>query len=133
MVSEQVPTPVSSLDVQSAIADLEVPFPPDQVQWRVTNTAKDKKRGQIVPYADPRAYADRLNALFTAQGWTRKYQIETMSNITRMKKGESISSGKILVTCTVTIVEALGFRQIGVVREEYAVSADGMRCSASWI
>ena len=104
MVSEQAPTPVSSLDVKSAIAELEVPFPPDQVQWRVTNTAKDKKRGQIVPYADPRAYADRLNALFTAQGWTRKYQVETMSNITRMKKGECISSGKILVTCTVTIV-----------------------------
>jgi len=26
-----------------------------------------------------------------------------MSNITRMKKGESILSGKIFVTCTVTI------------------------------
>ena len=47
MVCEQAPTPVSSLDVKSAIAELEVPFPPDQVQWRVTNTAKDKKRGQI--------------------------------------------------------------------------------------
>ena len=29
------------------------------------NTSNDKKRGQIVPYADPRAYTDRLNALFT--------------------------------------------------------------------
>ena len=32
------------------------------------------------------------------------YKIETVSNITRMKKGESILSGKILVTCTVTIL-----------------------------
>src|SRR5437762_13986341 len=104
MVSEQMPTPVSSLDVKSAIADLEVPFPPDQVQWRVTNTAKDKKRGQIGPYADPRAYADRLNALFTPPGWTRKYKIETISHINRKKKGESIVSGKIHVTCTVTII-----------------------------
>ena len=123
MVSEQAPTPVSSLDVKSAIADLEVPFPPDQVQWRVTNTAKDKKRGQIVPYADPRAYADRLNALFTVQGWTRKYQIETMSNITRMKKGESISSGKILVTCTVTIVGLWSHSGTG---EEWADDENGM-------
>src|SRR5437879_13796400 len=101
MVSEQAPTPVSSLDVKSAIADLEVPFPPDQIQWRVTNTAKDKKRGQIVPYADPRAYADRLNALFTPQGWAREYKIETMSKIPRMKNGESIVNGKIIVTSTV--------------------------------
>ena len=28
------------------------------------------------------------------------------------------------------LIEALSFRQIGVVREEYAVSSDGMRCSA---
>ena len=66
--------------------------------------ANDKKRGQIVPYADPRAYTDRLNALFTPQGWTREYKVETMGNITRMKKGESIVSGKVLVTCTVTII-----------------------------
>src|SRR5207253_7866518 len=104
MANEQASTPVSTLDIRSVLAELEVPFSPDQVQWRVTNTAKDKKRGQIVPYADPRAYADRLNALFTPQGWTREYKIETMSNITRMKKGESIVSGKILVACTVTII-----------------------------
>ncbi|HZQ20273.1 MAG TPA: Rad52/Rad22 family DNA repair protein, partial [Terriglobales bacterium] len=68
-------------------------------------------------------YADRLNALFTAQGWTRKYQIETMSNITRMKKGESISSGKILVTCTVTIVGLWSHSGTG---EEWADDENGM-------
>ena len=104
MANDQVPTPASTHDIKSVLAELEVPFSPDQIQWRVTNTAKDKRRGQIVPYADPRAYADRLNALFTPQGWTRHYKVETMGNITRMKKGESIVSGKILVTCTVTIV-----------------------------
>jgi len=103
MANEKAQAPGSSLDIKSVLAELEVPFSPDQIQWRVTNTAKDKRRGQIVPYANPRAYADRLNALFTPQGWTREYKIETMSNITRMKKGESIVSGKILVTCTVTI------------------------------
>lgn len=123
MVSEQMPTPVSTLDIRSSFAELEVPFAPDQVQWRVTNTAKDKRRGQIVPYADPRAYADRLNALFTPQGWTREYRIETMSNITRMKKGESIVSGKILVTCTVTIVGLSSHSGTG---EEWADDENGM-------
>ncbi len=81
MPNEKAQAPGSSIDIKSVLAELEAPFPPEQVQWRVTNTAKDKKRGQIVPYADPRAYADRLNALFTPQGWTREYKIETMSNI----------------------------------------------------
>jgi hypothetical protein len=88
--------------VKELLAELEVPFCPEQVQWRVTNTT-NKKRGQVVPYADPRAYTDRLNALLSPQGWTREYKVETMSNITRIKKGESILSGKVLVTCTVTI------------------------------
>src|SRR5215468_11017621 len=92
------------LHVKKVLAELDVPFPPDQVRWRVMNTSNDKKRGQIVPYADPRAYADRLNALFTPQGWSREYHVETLSGITRLRGGESILSGKILVTCTVTIV-----------------------------
>ena len=58
----------------------------------------------IVPYADPRAYTDRLNALFSPQGWTREYKVETMNNITRIKKRESLLSGKVLVACTVTII-----------------------------
>ena len=104
MRPEDTSTFPSGLDVNRLLLELEVPFSPDQVRWRVTNTTNDKKRGQIVAYADPRAYTDRLNALFSPQGWTREYKVETMNNITRVKKGESIVSGKVLVTCTVTIL-----------------------------
>jgi hypothetical protein len=93
----------AGLGVNELLAELEVPFSPDQVQWRVTHTTNNNKRGQVVPYANPRAYTDRLNVLFSPQGWTREYKVETMSNITRVKKNESILSGKVLVTCTVTI------------------------------
>ena len=103
MQTEGKSTSTAGPDVTELLAELEVPFSPDQVQWRVTNTTNDKKRGQVVPYADPRAYTDRLNALFSPQGWTREYKIETMSNITRVMKDESILSGKVLVSCTVTI------------------------------
>ena len=68
MPTEDTTSIPSGLDVTKILAELEVPFSPDQVQWRVTNTTNDKKRGQVVPYADPRAYTDRLNALFTPQG-----------------------------------------------------------------
>jgi len=62
MPSENTSTSASAPDVTKLLAELEIPFPPDQVRWRVTNTSNDKKRGQIVPYADSRAYTDRLNA-----------------------------------------------------------------------
>ena len=103
MPAKDTLTSPSGLDVDELLRELEVPFSPEQVQWRVTNTTNDKKRGQVVPYADPRAYTDRLNALLSPQGWTREYKVETMSNITRVKKGESLLSGKVLVICTVTI------------------------------
>ncbi|HVO64553.1 MAG TPA: Rad52/Rad22 family DNA repair protein [Terriglobales bacterium] len=123
MPTENTTTTPSGLDVNKLIPELEVPFSPDQVQWRVTNTTNDKKRGQVVPYADPRAYTDRLNALFTPQGWTREYKVETMSNITRVKKGEAIVSGKVLVTCTVTIIGLGSHSGTG---EEWADDDNGM-------
>jgi hypothetical protein len=123
MPSEDTAPSPPGLDVNKVLLELEVPFSPDQVQWRVTNTTNDKKRGQAVPYADPRAYTDRLNALFSPQGWTREYKVETMSNITRVKKGESIVSGKVLVTCTVTISGLGSHSGTG---EEWADDDNGM-------
>ena len=123
MANSETAASTSALDVKHLLAELEVPFPPDQVRWRVSNTSNDKKRGQVVPYADPRAYTDRLNALFTPQGWTREYKVETMGNITRMKKGESIVSGKVLVTCTVTISGIGSHSGTG---EEWADDDNGM-------
>ena len=123
MPTEDTTTSSSGLDVSMLLAELEVPFSPDQVRWRVTNTTNDKKRGQIVPYADSRAYTDRLNALFTPHGWTREYKVETMSNITRVKKGEAIVSGKVLVTRTVTIIGLGSHSGTG---EEWADDDNGM-------
>src|SRR6516162_11403024 len=94
---------MKKLSNEELLAELEVPFPFDQVLWRVTNTANNRTRGQVVPYADPRAYTDRLNALVSPQGWTRNYETVTMNNITRTKRNAEIVTGKILVTCKVTI------------------------------
>ena len=62
-------------------------------------------------------------ATITPQGWTREYKVETMTNITRVKKGESIVSGKVLVTCTVTI---LGIGSHSGTGEEWADDDNGM-------
>ena len=56
--------------VKGLVAALEVPFDASQIEWRVMNTTENGKpmRGHVVPYADQRAYTDRLNALFTPAG-----------------------------------------------------------------
>jgi hypothetical protein len=54
----------------------------------------------MLPYADPRAYSDRLNDLFTPAGWSRKYSVQTSAPVQRAKRGPA---AKILVTCEATI------------------------------
>ena len=89
--------------VREIVAALEVPFDPSQIEWRVMNTTKGEQRarGQVVPYADQRAYTDRLNALFTPAGWTRKYFVHTSANFERSKDQKIVA--KVLVTCELTI------------------------------
>ena len=88
--------------IKEMIASLEVPFHPSVIEWRVTNTSKSgSPRGQVMPYADQRAYTDRLNALFTPAGWTRKYAIHTSANFERSKDQKIVA--KVLVTCELTI------------------------------
>jgi hypothetical protein len=91
----------SSETVKKLVAELEVPFETSVIEWGVTNTGIDGRRGQIVPYANPRAYTDRLNTLFTPAGWTRKYTVNTSANFERAKDKKIVA--KILVTCELTI------------------------------
>lgn len=85
------------------VAALEVPFDPSVIEWRVTNTTKKDgpARGQVIPYADQRAYTDRLNALVSPAGWTRKYAVHTSANFQRSKDQKIVA--KVLVTCELTI------------------------------
>src|SRR5882724_4947182 len=88
--------------IKELTAALELPFDPSVIEWRVTNTAKGgKPRGQVIPYADQRAYTDRLHALVTPAGWTRKYAVHTSANFERGKDQRIVA--KILVTCQLTV------------------------------
>jgi hypothetical protein len=91
--------------VRQFVLALEDPFDPREIKWRVTNTTSERRRGQVIAYADPRAYTDRLNALFTVRGWTREYTVQVIQNFERKERGngDGIISGKIVVTCRVTI------------------------------
>src|ERR1700757_4351552 len=90
-------------EVDTLLLRLAEPFEVSEIKWRVTHTNKDGSRGALIAFADPRAYTDRLNQLFTPTGWTRSYEISTLSSVTRMKRDKLIQTGKVLVTCTLTI------------------------------
>lgn len=89
--------------VKTLVAALEVPFDSSVIEWRVTNTTKNEgpARGQVIPYADQRAYTDRLNALVSPAGWTRKYSVHSSANFQRSKDHKT--TAKVFVTCDLTI------------------------------
>jgi hypothetical protein len=97
--------------IQELVAALEEPFDVAEIKWRVTNTSQigsrsgPRFRGQMLAYADPRAYTDRLNNLFTPSGWTRDYSVQLVQNFERRERGstERTITAKIVVTCKVTI------------------------------
>lgn len=100
-----IPTPLTPTapNIMELIASLQVPFQPSVIEWRVTNTSKGgSPRGQVIPYADQRAYTDRLNALFTPAGWTRRYAVHTSANFERGKDKKIVA--KVLVTYELTIL-----------------------------
>ena len=91
------------------------PFDPTEIKWRVTATSTQNgrngpvKRGQLVAYADQRAYTDRLNEIFGEWGWTRTYNVQVAQNFERVTrqgaKGEKQSTicAKVVVVSTVTV------------------------------
>ena len=91
------------VDTDALFTQLAEPFHSSEIKWRVTHTTHDGSRGAVIAFADPRAYTDRLNQLFTPSGWTRNYDVTTVSSVTRIKRDKVIQTGKVLVTCTLTI------------------------------
>jgi len=91
------------------------PFDPAEIKWRVTATSTQQskhgpvKRGQLVAYADQRAYTDRLNDIFGEWGWTRTYAVQVAQNfertIGRGPNGQKQTAicAKVVVVSTVTV------------------------------
>ena len=94
------PLTPANQEFREALRALTIPFDLAVVQWRVTEWSDDGTHGLMLPYADPRAYSDRLNDLFTPAGWSRKYTVQASAPVQRAKRGPA---AKILVTCEVTI------------------------------
>lgn len=90
--------------MRKAVAELEVPFDTQLIEWRVMKIERTtgQRRGLLMPYADQRAYTDRLNALFTPAGWTRSYTVHTSANFERSRDRKMVA--KIFVTCELKVL-----------------------------
>jgi hypothetical protein len=106
----------STIQLDEVRRKLLEPFDPGEIKWRVTATSKvqtkrgPQKRGQLVAYADQRAYTDRLNDVFGEWGWTRTYAVQVAQNFERRLGSEGKTTAvaaKVVVVSTVTI-HALG-------------------------
>lgn len=95
--------PFSQQQQKKLFALLEIPFHPSVIEWRVVRRSYDSQRGAVLPFANPRAYSDRLNELFTPAGWEREYSITHVSSLVREDRGTPTVTSKVLVACTVTI------------------------------
>lgn len=101
--------------MQQVREQIAEPFDPAEIKWRVTATSTQQtrngtvKRGQLVAYADQRAYTDRLNDVFGEWGWTRTYVVQVAQNFERVTRQgpksekQSTICAKVVVVSTVTI------------------------------
>jgi hypothetical protein len=94
---------VTAARIPHVVAELEIPFEPSLIEWRSMKTCRDRGtlRGLFLPYADQRAYTDRLNGLFTPAGWTRNYSVHSSGNFERSRDRKVVA--KVFVTCQLTI------------------------------
>jgi hypothetical protein len=105
---------------------LNEPFDPVEIKWRVTATSMNQgkhgqqKRGQLVAYADQRAYTDRLNEVFGEWGWTRSYDVQVAQNFERRAPGDKTKTAVAAKVVVVSKVTIHGFGSHTGVGEEWA-------------
>jgi hypothetical protein len=109
--------------LEALLEQLADPFDPREIKWRVMQVNDDGGYGKVFAFADPRAYLDRLNGIFSPRGWTHTYDVSEIGSLTRMKEGRSIRTGKILVTCVLTIGDLGSHTGTG---EEWADEANAL-------
>jgi hypothetical protein len=101
---------------EALIEKLRAPFDPADISWKPQTVNYSSKTALAVAYADPRAYADRLNEVFGVGSWSDTYAfIATPFNKfikgkkawkdTPATEDKQIPGNKVLVVATITVPE----------------------------
>lgn len=58
---------------QNQAMQLEYPFQPDEIEWRVLRTTKDRSKGQVAAFVDSRAIQKRLDTVLGRENWQNRF------------------------------------------------------------
>lgn len=61
-------------EINSIKSRLSLPFAPEDLEWRIQLTTKDKTKGLAVPYVTARAIQDRLDDVVGPENWHNEYK-----------------------------------------------------------
>ena len=62
------------MDFKAIKGDLAQPFAPEDLEWRLQVTNREKTRGMAVPYVTNRAIQDRLDDVVGPENWHNEYK-----------------------------------------------------------
>ena len=62
-------------DFKTIQRELAQPFSPEDLDWRVQVTNKEKTKGMAVPYVTSRAIQDRLDNVVGAENWRNEFRV----------------------------------------------------------
>lgn len=62
------------MNEQEILKALQKPFKPDEIEWRVGSTNKEKTKGIALPYITNRAIQKRLDETFGIFGWKNEFK-----------------------------------------------------------
>jgi hypothetical protein len=77
-------SPDSNTALVEIIAQLAGPFAPEQVELKPGATTQDRTRALAMPYADPRAYQERLDAALGVGNWSTSYTLTPNGAVCRL-------------------------------------------------
>ena len=61
-------------DAKTIREELARPFAPEDLEWRIQVTSKDKTSGLAIPYVTNRAIQDRLDEVVGPENWYNDYK-----------------------------------------------------------
>jgi hypothetical protein len=62
------------MGMQEIMKRLRAPFAPEEIEWRVGATTKDKTKGMALAFVTNRAIQNRLDDVFGCFGWKNEYK-----------------------------------------------------------
>lgn len=78
------------------------PLSPNEIEWKIQGSTKDKSKTIVVPYINNRAVMARLDSCFGAMNWKVEYKHHNYS-ITKSEKETNNTSNSFKLGCVCTL------------------------------